>query len=669
MLLLLLARLVHAAPEPSAAPMATLPEEGPASSVLDLWRAYPGSDKVFVSVGLPDGSEGLFLFDTGASISVLNRDVADRLGLSVEPVVGGLIQGLSGSVGWNQAIVPTLRLGDHELRDLVVAVDVPGAPDSAGPLAIAGILGNNVWAHFTCVVDYPADTLELWRAGAFPVPRRATPMPVEGLHPMAEVGLVSRSGERANVLLEVDTGARDLLLFGAAGEPFRGASSRGIEPVFGIGASLDELPLESFLRDTRRVEIARVDVGGRKLKTPMRARWYEADGARPTTADWPGLLGYLAFADHRVILDFPGERLWVGRSPRPARQFDAVGAALAKELAAGADPARAARVARLQHAKGDDAAARATVDAALVARPDDAELAGLRAGLRLAGGDFGGALAALAAVSPQALLDEGLWGIYVNTLVLDGQVARARQVAEDALGLAPDDPAARSDLLVALADALLADGRANQAAAALQDAVRLSPAGSAHLLRRARASAAGGDRHAALAALRDLVRVYPLDGIPLWLYAELATPADVPTFLADLDAALARLHPGDEPWDFVGVALLTVGQAERGRAALRTGEARDCAPLPDGADRANCEAWYWALGGERAAEASARADAALLADPWNPAFHDTAAVVARVRGDTAGALDHARVAARLSPDDPYLLWQVGRAGVTLSPSP
>lgn len=666
-MLLVLLRLAFAGPAPLAAPLATL-ADGPPSARLDLWRAYADADKVFVSVGLPDGSDALFLLDTGASISVVNRDVIERLDLPVAPVEGGVIEGLSGSVGWMQATLPDLRLGDHHLRDVVVAVDVPGTPENAGPLEVAGILGNNVWANFTCVVDYPADVLELWRPDTYRMPGRGAPLYVEELHPLTEVGIVAADGTRARVILEVDTGARDVLLFGGAGEAFRESSTRGLEAVFGIGASLDDLPLQSFLRDTRRVPITRVDVGGRRVKLDARARWYEADGERAMRTTLPGLLGFLPFADRRLVLDFPGERIWVGRSAREARDFDAVGAALAKESARGTDPARAAIRARLQIAAGDLDAARATIDAGLAALPHDAELAGLLAAFRRNDGDLAGAVAALAPVPPAALAEEGLWGSYVNGIALAGDPGRARLVAEEALGAAPEDDARlRSDLLVALSDALLADGRPGEASAAIQEATQLSPGGSAHLLRKARVALAEGDRYGAIVALRDLAQLYPIDGTPLWLYATLAQPGDRPTFLADLDAALGRLHPGDEPWDFVGAALIAAGQRDRGLGALRTGEARDCAPMPAGPDRDNCEAWYWALAGERLEEAEAKVEAALTARPWSAAFHDTAGMVARARGSQEEAHAHALRAAALSPDDPYLLWQVAPPGATLPP--
>ncbi|MFZ5476193.1 MAG: hypothetical protein ACOZNI_05405, partial [Myxococcota bacterium] len=70
---------------------------------------------------------------------------------------------------------------------------------------------------------------------------------------------------------------------------------------------------------------------------------------------------------------------------------------------------------------------------------------------------------------------------------------------------------------------------------------------------------------------------------------------------------------------------------------------------------------------ERLDDARARVAEALAAEPANPAWLDTAAVVAAASGDLAAARAHALRAARLSPDDPYLLWQVDRLSEKMSP--
>lgn len=638
------------------------------STSLDLWRAAPNADKVYVLVGLPDGSDALFLLDTGASISVIHRDVVERLGLPITPV-DGRIEGLSGSVAWKRAVLPRIQLGDFQLNAVDVAVDVPGVPELAGALPIAGILGNNVWANFTCVVDYPADVLDLYAPGTLAVPRRAAPLVVEGLHAYTPVHVRAADGTQATVVLELDTGANDVLFSGTTGEPFRKSSTEGVEPVLGIGADLDELPLASFLQVTRRVPLDRVRIGGRAVRHDGPARWYGADDPPANRPDLPGLLGYGPMGELTAILDFPGERFLLRPSRRVPRDFDAYGEYLKLERATyGEDPARAVIRGRLQYGLGDADGARATVLAARAQRPDDVELAVLLSWIQRNAAEWDASNATLDAADPLALAAEGEWVAYVDSLLAAGETTRALEEATNALATAPEDAEGRDDLLVALSDALLAVGKASQASAAIGEAASISPGASAHLIRKARVALAEGDRYGAMVATRELIGVYPLNGVPMWLQASLAAPEDVPMLLADIEGALARLHPGDEPWDFVGASLVAVGRPVEGRVALQKGYTRDCAPFPEGPDRANCDAWYWALSDERLDEAQARIDLALTARPWNSAYHDTAAAVAFAAGRGEDARRHAQIAARLSPGDPYLLWQLDRIDAKFPPA-
>ena len=89
-------RTVQVAPDHRFGPTAvTVAIDGPPMATFDLWRAQPGAEKIYVAADPGDGKERLFLLDTGAAISVLSRDVADELGLTVEDS-GQFIVGLGG---------------------------------------------------------------------------------------------------------------------------------------------------------------------------------------------------------------------------------------------------------------------------------------------------------------------------------------------------------------------------------------------------------------------------------------------------------------------------------------------------------------------------------------------------------------------------------------------
>ena len=65
--------------------------------LIDLLRPSEGGSRILVQAGLPDGSLGLFMIDTGADISVLTQGVSDQLGLNVDKN-WGVVEGLSGNI-------------------------------------------------------------------------------------------------------------------------------------------------------------------------------------------------------------------------------------------------------------------------------------------------------------------------------------------------------------------------------------------------------------------------------------------------------------------------------------------------------------------------------------------------------------------------------------------
>lgn len=660
MLLCLLSLVLADAPKP-----ATL-QRGVRESSLDIWRPWKDADKIYVMVGLPDGSEELFLVDTGASVSVLNTDVAKRLGIQGRDT-GEFLQGLGGAAPWIQATLPTIKLGDFTLTGVDVAVGVPGVPDLAGVLPIAGILGNNIWSNFTMVVDYPADLLELYKKNAYKVPRKAHPMSYDGYQPATTMVVrAEKDGkvEEAEVLLEIDTGAHDLLFAGVTGEPFRPVSSVGVEPVLGVGADLDSLPEADFLQLTRHIPVTTLRLGPHDVDFEQEARWLGADGATSRPTNMRGLIGYEVFKNHRLVLDYPGQRLVLEDSKvHPARDFDAVAAYLQRELELhGQAPERALVRARLQIGSDDISGARKSVEEALQKLPDNVELRVMLARIQRYEGQIEEAITTLRDLDPKQVSDEGEWLAFINALVLSGHTEEALRRAEAALNL-PEIQDYQGEFLVAVSDALLANGKLAQAAAAIDEATRISGGRNGHLLRKARIAYAEQDRYGTIVVLRRLMDIYPLNGVPMWLYALMSQPRDQETFAVDLETALARLHPGDQPWDFAGAAWQIIGQKEKAKAALDAGYARDCEDL-DGSERANCDAWYWSLGEQRPEEAQARIQEALKDQPTNSAFEDTATVVALAAKKPAEALAHARRAAVLSPDDPYLLWQLSRLEAT-----
>jgi tetratricopeptide (TPR) repeat protein len=633
--------------------------EGPRQESLKLWRMSAEADKVFVEATLPDGKSRLFLVDTGAAVSALSQSVADAL--KIEAVAtGGMLVGVGGSTPWREAEVASLQVGGFTLRPQRFAVGVAGVPETVGPIPIAGILGNDVWSQFTLVVDYPAGTLTLARPGAVLLPDTATPLFYNGAH--AGVPIHLQTGATADspalgTYLEVDTGARGLVLSGRTFDPLLPAATEGVELMLGVGAD-SEVPLANFITPTRRVKVQRVELGGQTLDGPFTARWinYKPGRSAIGPSQMTGLVGYEVLADHRVIIDYVGRKFALVPSEGKPALHDLHDWGLEQTKGA-RTPDEVHRRVEILADLDRDAEALSTLTRWRADHPEDLDATVMEVRLRRDQGELEAALTLSLGLSPAELVDHGEIIAATNSLWLSGRADQARTLAEAAVAARPE----AGEAWVALADIRRAQGDPKGARAALLTANRKEENPDGHLLRRAWIAAEEGDTYASLTHLRRLLELYPNGGVAPWLYALVVQGGpDVALLRADLARFEARLHPEDLPFDFLAAAYWQVGDPARAAALRATGEARDCTKAPDPASAANCEAWYRALAHQELDAAQLRIDTALKEGPNRSQYRDTQAVVLEARGQLGPARDAAFAAARLQPDDVYLLWQAAR---------
>lgn len=666
-----------------AAPPPEVPEgmryDGPDTVRLDLLRTSRDGprNKIYVQATLPDGRPGLFMLDTGAAISALSKDTAERLGLTVERDWGS-VEGLGGRASLHRAVVPTLALGDAVVRDVEFAVDIPGVPDSAGMMPLDGILGNNVWSRFTLAIDYPRDQVTLYRPGTHALPKRAAPMHFDGHAVYTAITVETDSGVTARLPIQLDTGAHGLILSGPDAFPYQGSPgdepwTEGLEPVLGIGAA-DTMPSNVFLRKTRHIPLHQIEMGGRVLDLDDRhAQWMNFEGSSgfgPT--GMVGLAGHELFDGYVLWFDYPGGAWALARGGGPKRRLDGHVRLLDQDLERyGQDPqrglARGRLLAGLDRLDEADEAIRDFL--ATSPPPEDAsEARVLQAWIRRANGDLPGAWEALRPLSPADLVREGELVASVNGLALEGRAPEALTLADQAVAtyteaaLGDDyEVIGGADALIARADALFALGRYEESRDAVLDAARLLENPDAHLLRRARIALALHDRLGAMAHIRRLLQLYPSNGQYLWFYATLlqADP-ERDTFRSDMSAALALLHAEDRPLDYLAHAFHLLGDQAQAERTLRAGLSEDCDTAEIRSDRDNCYAWYFAMGGIEPEQSLALIQRALAADPHRSDYLDTQAMVRLARGEVDLAYASALAAARLSPSEAYMLWQAER---------
>lgn len=147
-----------------AAPVAAQEREGDTIS-FELQQ-----NVIFVEGTINGEGPFTFLFDTGASVTLLRRQTAERLGLDVQrPDSGGgsdLLQRLLEGIGMSPglAMLDSIALGDAAIRDLDVAVmNVPQAelPLTMMGISYDGIIGYNFISQFETTINYRDRTIRL----------------------------------------------------------------------------------------------------------------------------------------------------------------------------------------------------------------------------------------------------------------------------------------------------------------------------------------------------------------------------------------------------------------------------------------------------------------------------------------------------------------------------
>ncbi|WP_202214461.1 aspartyl protease family protein [Methylacidimicrobium sp. AP8] len=269
----------------------------------EIRLSWVGSGWRPVIPALVDGKrEADFLVDTGASCVVLDRRLADRIGLAA---VGSarLLGAGARSTGGKLCRLPSLRLGGTEVRDIPVAVvDLRRAGKAEE--TFQGILGSEFLQHFVVTLDYPGRRLCLQKAGTSSpsaAGRLVADVPLR-LTPGGLVVVPIEVASRERLLVFLDTGAAETALALSR----RAAGRLGLTPLrrgeryFGVGGGYRASPI--LLRDLRFAGFSARNVPG--LIAPFPAQIEEGEGI-----PLGGFLGSEFCRPFRVTIDFPRMRL------------------------------------------------------------------------------------------------------------------------------------------------------------------------------------------------------------------------------------------------------------------------------------------------------------------------------------------------------------------------
>lgn len=268
-----------------------------------------GQREILLKGRLNNGDELDFLFDTGASDTIIDRRVAAESFLLKEGVAD--LRALAGSVQTNTTSIGRLELGNLIVNDIDARIlDLSSQSRHIGR-RLGGIIGTNIISRYVVAVDYGKGTLTFFDADTFtpsadlvavPFSRRSAPVVKVKLNGKEEVQML------------VDTGAAfNNLPAGIAG---RYGQDNGAVKHVTEGTGLDGRPVK-----LGRVVVDSVALGGKAVRrvdftyalgAPAAGRGQDDSGFFQSTN--LGILGNPYLENFQFLVDYKFQRLLLRQS-------------------------------------------------------------------------------------------------------------------------------------------------------------------------------------------------------------------------------------------------------------------------------------------------------------------------------------------------------------------
>ncbi|HJU19224.1 MAG TPA: aspartyl protease family protein [Stellaceae bacterium] len=244
------------------------------------------------------------MFDTGAQDAV-TPETAAALGLKAEG--SGSVRDSGGnSIPVTYAKVRNLRLGNVEMADQPFAiVPLPRyLTDRGGRPPLAGVIGNELLAHFAVRLDYEGRTLTLRPAQGFDDHGNGTKVP---LRLRGKAPAVSAAADGIPGVFVLDTGSVGALTLRREfvekhGLEARHPSALRVKSISAAG------PFEAIL-----TRLDRFDVAGSRIDRPA-ARFPSTTGKGLVFTDIDGSIGYEILRQFTITFDYERRNLWFEHS-------------------------------------------------------------------------------------------------------------------------------------------------------------------------------------------------------------------------------------------------------------------------------------------------------------------------------------------------------------------
>jgi predicted aspartyl protease len=255
------------------------------------WISMPGERRRLVIIGAQVNGERVgALVDSGAQLSVLDRGLADRLGLLEGPAAPVVAMGLSGGPQLGSSAAIDLDVGTLRAEGIRAAVLDLGAVARVAGLPFQLIIGRDLLRQVILDLDLPRRRVAFRDPASFTIPEGAQAVGRSGAAGAIYVDVAVEGSAPLAVL--VDTGASSALALST-----ESAQRMGL---------LDDRPVRTA---------PSVTMGGVTHDRVVRARWMELSGLRfedvrvqiynahPAAPLPDGLLGAEVLGRYRAILD------------------------------------------------------------------------------------------------------------------------------------------------------------------------------------------------------------------------------------------------------------------------------------------------------------------------------------------------------------------------------
>ena len=296
------------------------PDMGPAVRLSrEIVTPFDYSQREILIKGRVNGGDELeFLFDTGASDTLIDRRVAAEAFL---PKQGEFdVAAASGIVATRTSNVKRLELGKLIVNDVPVRIiDLSSQSKHLGR-QIAGIIGTNVISKFFTTIDYSKPSITFGDLESTPRPANAVPLNFQAN--ATPFVLASLNGKDSQILL-VDTGAAFNHLPASIGKKYASGDPSAMKH-FTEGTGLDGQPMRLGL-----VTLDNVGVNGFNIKKvtftypQQEAPGTEGGGAKSKSLTKGGffqgtnigILGNPFWQNFIVSIDWKYQRLLIQNNP------------------------------------------------------------------------------------------------------------------------------------------------------------------------------------------------------------------------------------------------------------------------------------------------------------------------------------------------------------------